>query len=330
MEIRVFFAIIASMLTGWSKPNKQIQFKPLETMPKPHFALTAYLCLLLASCNPQADRPQLPVVSLHTRFGELKLILHSQTPKHKARFLELVRTQAYDSTTINRVVPEFRMRGGDILQKPKRQFMPKIPAEISPDLFHRKGALVAVRKMGASNPKRQSDGSRFFLVLGRKHKPEEIEELALKENYRVLAPLMKQLLDSSQYGHLKDTVQRFQQRQDAAGLTNWIISQSELIEREFGEQPLLSFSERQIKVYEEEGGLPSLDGKYTVFGQVVEGLHVLDSMAKAEVNQLHEPKNPIYLEATLVMLPESEYIQKYRQWLSSPTADSLARNHVAQ
>ncbi|HKK40747.1 MAG TPA: peptidylprolyl isomerase, partial [Cryomorphaceae bacterium] len=40
-----------------------------------------------------------------------------------------------------------------------------------------------------------------------------------------------------------------------------------------------SYSEEQKKVYSEIGGTPHLDGQYTVFGEVVEGLNIVDSIA---------------------------------------------------
>ncbi len=44
----------------------------------------------------------------------------------------------------------------------------------------------------------------------------------------------------------------------------------------------LSLSAEQIKVYTTIGGDISLDGKYTVFGEVIEGLKVIDKIATAE------------------------------------------------
>jgi cyclophilin family peptidyl-prolyl cis-trans isomerase len=40
----------------------------------------------------------------------------------------------------------------------------------------------------------------------------------------------------------------------------------------------------QLKAYATKGGLPSLDGTYTVFGEVVEGLDVVDKISKVPVN----------------------------------------------
>lgn len=41
----------------------------------------------------------------------------------------------------------------------------------------------------------------------------------------------------------------------------------------------IQYTDEQIKIYEEQGGTPFLDGQYTVFGEVVEGLDVIDKIA---------------------------------------------------
>ena len=43
----------------------------------------------------------------------------------------------------------------------------QIPAEITTDLLHYKGALAAARQGDAVNPERKSSGSQFYLVHGR-------------------------------------------------------------------------------------------------------------------------------------------------------------------
>jgi cyclophilin family peptidyl-prolyl cis-trans isomerase len=47
------------------------------------------------------------------------------------------------------------------------------------------------------------------------------------------------------------------------------------------------------QVYRTEGGIPHLDSRYTVFGEVVSGLNVLDKIAAAETDSNDRPKKGI-------------------------------------
>ena len=46
-----------------------------------------------------------------------------------------------------------------------------------------------------------------------------------------------------------------------------------------------SYTPEQVKTYATIGGTPHLDGQYTVFGEVIEGLDIVDKIAAVPVNQ---------------------------------------------
>ncbi len=60
------------------------------------------------------------------------------------------------------------------------------------------------------------------------------------------------------------------------------------------------YSEKQIEIYQEIGGTPHLDGAYTVFGEVVEGLDVIDSIAIQPVNAQSRPLSDIKMSLKIV------------------------------
>jgi peptidyl-prolyl cis-trans isomerase B (cyclophilin B) len=61
-----------------------------------------------------------------------------------------------------------------------------------------------------------------------------------------------------------------------------------------------SFSEEQLEVYSSEGGAPHLDGAYTVFGQLVEGMEVLDRIAAVQTGPSNRPKERIEMEVEVI------------------------------
>ena len=54
----------------------------------------------------------------------------------------------------------------------------------------------------------------------------------------------------------------------------------------------IDYSPEQIQLYEMYGGSPQLDGKYTVFGQVVEGINVLNKIVHAKTHRSINPQLP--------------------------------------
>ena len=61
-----------------------------------------------------------------------------------------------------------------------------------------------------------------------------------------------------------------------------------------------SFPEDIVKAYEEKGGTPWLDFRHTVFGQVVEGIDVVDSIANVEVGTADKPLEDVIIETITV------------------------------
>ncbi len=183
------------------------------------------ILLMLVSCR---DKER--IVQISTRYGDIKVKLYNETPKHRDNFIKLAEQGFYDGTLFHRVIKEFMIQGGDPDSKNAQpgQMLGSggpgytIPAEIIPGMIHKKGALSAARQGDQVNPKRESSGSQFYVVQGKKWTDEELK--------------------------------MFEQRG-------------------------LKLTPEQQEIYKTIGGTPHLDNSYTVFGEVVEGLDVIDKIA---------------------------------------------------
>lgn len=67
--------------------------------------------------------------------------------------------------------------------------------------------------------------------------------------------------------------------------------------REESNQP--PYTEEQKKVYETIGGAPHLDGEYTVFGEVVDGMDVIDKIEQVKVNDANRPLKNIRMKINI-------------------------------
>ncbi|MDF7810336.1 peptidylprolyl isomerase [Hymenobacter sp. YC55] len=246
--------------------------------PTPHLAISLSLLLLASACNrqqpveettaprPSAERqapgPALTAIAdsnaaalllpygkqypaseviVHTRLGDIRVKLYDDTPIHKANFLLLSRKGVFDETVFNRVVKGFAVQGGASDHRSIRLARYRLPPEIRPQHFHKRGALGMARYDDDQNPGQLSSNTDFYFVQGQKMTPDQSQAMAGRQ----LTPA-------------------------------------------------------QQKAYATVGGVPSLDGRYTVFGEVIEGLDVVDKIANEPVDPYKWPKKDVDIKIEIV------------------------------
>ena len=84
---------------------------------------------------------------------------------------------------------------------------------------------------------------------------------------------------------------------DSAEIVN--INIESLIKTEEEKTPVYAFSDYQTKTYNTVGGTPHLDGTYTVFGEVIEGLEVIDKIAAVKVDGNNRPITNVRMKMRL-------------------------------
>ena len=73
------------------------------------------------------------------------------------------------------------------------------------------------------------------------------------------------------------------------------------------------FTEAQREVYRTTGGTPSLDQNYTVFGEIIKGMDVIDKLTAVKVNKDGNPDRPVWMKLTVLTAKEAGYDSAARQ-----------------
>ena len=228
---------------------------------KKNLTLFACIALIFAGCKSNKDaqltentenkmkEEKQTMVLISTPYGDMKAVLHNETPQHRDNFIKIVKQGVLDSTLFHRVIQGFMIQGGDPNSKTakKGQMLGngdlgyRVPAEFNDKLIHKKGALAAARDM---NPQKASSACQFYICQGKVYTPAEIENL-----------------------------------QNRMGKT---------------------FSTLQRDTYTSVGGVPFLDGDYTVFGEVIEGLDVIDKIAAVKTDKNDRPLEDVRMQVKII------------------------------
>ncbi len=265
------------------------------------------LCsVLLISCNKNKDY----VVVIHTPYGDMKAILYDETPLHKENFLKLARSGRYDSTVFHRIIKGFMVQGGDIDAKEDTRSSDRIDAEIVTKFFHEKGALAAARQGDQVNPEKKSSWCQFYIVHGKTFSQEQLEQFSI--DHRALNKAVNQLVQYESHADLRDKLLEMQRNGDQEGMQKLFLECVDMAEKELNVKiRKKALSPEQVNVYTTKGGAPHLDGDYTVFGRVVEGLDIVDKIAEQQTGARDKPLEEIPLTMEVLEMKKKEITEKY-------------------
>lgn len=244
------------------------------------------------------------MVEFATTEGNFTIRLFGDTPKHRDNFLKLVREGFYDGVLFHRVINQFMIQTGDPESKdaPAGKMLGTggpgydIDAEIVyPAHFHKRGALAAARQGDQVNPERRSSGSQFYIVTGKTYNDSTVNQLE-----RQMQMMQQQQIFNDLAKEHRDTIMALRRNRDSAGLN---ALQEELVaitEKKAAENPA-RLTPQQREAYTSVGGTPHLDNQYTVFGEVVSGMDVIDKIEKAETDGHDRPVTDIRILSAKVL-----------------------------
>ena len=242
-------------------------------------------------------------VLIKTSLGDIIVRLYDETPLHRDNFLKLAEEGYYDGTLFHRVIKNFMVQGGD---PDSRGASPTahlgaggpdytIPAEFNKDLIHKKGALAAARQGDEVNPEKRSSGSQFYIVTGEVYSAGKLTQLE-----RQLAQQQLQNIFNGLVVENRNRIIELRKNRDNAGL---MALQEELQQKTYAmakEQGEPKYSPEQREVYTTVGGTPFLDQNYTVFGEVIDGLDVVDKIQLVQTQPGDRPVNDITMQVSVI------------------------------
>ena len=237
------------------------------------------------------------VLKIETSMGDIKVKLYNETPKHRDNFIKLAKDGTYNGTLFHRVIKDFMVQAGDPESKnaPKGKMLGSgdvgytVPAEfVYPKYFHKKGALSAARQGYEVNPKKESSGCQFYIVTGKVFNDSTLLNMEQQKNQNKVTEAFNALAQK----HMKE-IYKMRKANDQDGL--YALQDTLFIqaEAEAAKQPDFHFTPEQIKAYTTVGGTPHLDGEYTVFGEVVEGMDIVDKIQQVKTDRSDRPEEDV-------------------------------------
>lgn len=237
------------------------------------------------------------VLKIETSMGDIKVKLYNETPKHRDNFIKLAKDGTYNGTLFHRVIKDFMVQAGDPESKnaPKGKMLGSgdvgytVPAEfVYPKYFHKKGALSAARQGDEVNPKKESSGCQFYIVTGKVFNDSTLLNMEQQKNQNKVTEAFNALAQK----HMKE-IYKMRKANDQDGL--YALQDTLFIqaEAEAAKQPDFHFTPEQIKAYTTVGSTPHLDGEYTVFGEVVEGMDIVDKIQQVKTDRSDRPEEDV-------------------------------------
>ena len=270
--------------------------------------LTILACSLVA-CKPgqkkDGNMEKETKLKIETSAGDIIVKLYNETPKHRDNFIKLAEEGTYEGTLFHRVIKDFMIQAGDPESKnaPKGKMLGAgdvgytVPAEfVYPKYFHKKGALSAARQGDNVNPKKESSGCQFYIVTGKVFNDSTLLGMESQMNENKINVIFNTLAQK----HMKE-IYKMRKANDENGLYDLQEKLFAEAQEMAAKQPEFHFTPEQIEAYTTVGGTPHLDGEYTVFGEVVKGLDIVDKIQQVKTDRSDRPEEDVKITKVTIL-----------------------------
>lgn len=219
------------------------------------------MMLLMSGCSDKNDRIGKTEVVIETDRGKITLRLFDDTPVHRDNFIRLAKAGAYDGIIWHRVVKDMLIQSGD----------PRLKAG---------GEALTV------------DTSQMNYTL-----PAEIH---YPRHYHRAGALAAARESNDVNPEKRSSGTQFYIVGGTVYTPGKLAEVHQLMQDADTLHKIPAFTEAQKKTYTTKGGAAHLDGEYTVFGQVVDGLEVVKYLTRTPTDEKEHPLKEIRIKRVIV------------------------------
>lgn len=237
---------------------------------------------------------------METSEGNITLKLYRETPLHRHNFVKLARKGYYDNQQFFRIQNNFTVQAGDPKSKGATRETPlgendvdyTIPEEIQPEKFyHKRGALA----MASYYKMEKSSGGHFYFVTGFKYNDTKLFNAEDKYNKELRKEVFDSITHTPPYANQLKEYAKDQKRNmpKIRELKKKITAETDKV---MATRKQFHYTKEQKKQYTTVGGAADLDGYYTVFGEVIEGMDVVTKIEKRAVDAKLRPIDAVVIK----------------------------------
>lgn len=259
------------------------------------------LVFMMVACADKPLDPTKPVyVEIETTAGDVTVVLYDDTPLHRDNFIKLCQSGDYEGVLFHRVIKEFVVQGGDPASKSHEPGAIygdgdggyTVPAEIMPNHFNKRGALIDAKEVDAINLDRASAGTQFCFVQGKVLDDKELDDKESRIN---------EIRRNWLYHRLRDEIKRTRPELAVDSMENMLHAEvSILLEDSLAALGPVVIPAEHREVYKTIGGVPHLDGSVTIFGEVVEGFNIIERISLMKTDKHDRPLHDVIIKSTKV------------------------------